>query len=221
MSPADFIQTIDILTQEMFRGQLNISGGEPTLHYNLLEMMSYAAKRLPDAQIALFTNGHWVGNDGWCDRLRAIMSGPNILVRFSLDRTHAEGAIGGGWGPNREDNIRAMELTRLKKATMFVESCRDFAANPGVNFDFAFKGTLAEGRAYTKSLGDVPLYLIRFRQDPSKRPKELGFLAIDVNEDDVVLVYPTLGHIPTGEPLGGIDTLSSVLAMNRAELSRD
>ena len=215
MSPEDFRRVIDFLAVEGFQDQLNISGGEPTLHLSLEEMLTYAAQHLARARIAVFTNGYWVGAPGWRKRLRGLLAGPNLLVRFSLDRQHAEGAVLAKSPTPDEQLVRTMELERLDQARLFLEACRELGAVPGVNFDFAFKGSLQEGRRYTTDLGEVPLYLIRFRPNPSARPKQYGFLAIDVDEHNRVSVYPTLGHIPTGEPLGGPETLPEALAMNR------
>ena len=94
-------------------------------------------------------------------------------------------------------------------------------AQPGVNFDFAFKGSLEEGRAYTRELGEVPLYLIRFRPFPAERPKEPGFFAIDVDEENRPEVYLTLGHIPAHESFGGLDTLAAALEINRKAVGKD
>ena len=216
---ADFCKAVDILATERFRGQLNVSGGETTLHPALEAMLTYAAEWLEKACIAVFTNGDWVGFPGWRKRLEALLAGPNVLVRFSLDRQHAEGAVLARASGLDERLVKAVELERLDKARMFLHACRKLGAVPGVNFDFAFKGSLQEGREYTKDLGEVPLYLIRFRRDPSHRRKEFGFLAVDVDGHDSVAVYPTLGHIPTGESLGGLETLAAALEMNRNALS--
>jgi hypothetical protein len=40
-------------------------------------------------------------------------------------------------------------------------------------------------------------------------------MAVDLDKDGRALVYPTLGHIPAGEALGGLDTLPEALRMNR------
>jgi Radical SAM superfamily len=219
MSAADFDRAMEILAAEGFGGQLNISGGETTLHPDLGAMLASAASRLPaSASICVFTNGHWVGGSGWRELLAAMSAGPNVLVRFSLDRWHAVGQVRVGGGEPSDDRVRAAEHERITKAGMFLKACREMGREPGTQFDIAFKGTLEEGRAYTQDLGDVPLYLIRFRSRPARRPKECGFLAVDVTEDDEVLVYPTLGHIPTSEPAGGLETLADVLARNRRAL---
>ena len=215
ISSEDFRRVIDCLAVEDFRGQLNISGGEPTLHPALEEMLRYASQRLEKARIAIFTNGYWVGSPGWRKRLRGLLAGPNLLVRFSLDRQHAEGAVLAKSPTLDERLVSEMELKRLAQARLFLEVCRELEATPGINFDFAFKGSPEDGRRYTKDLGEVPLYLIRFRPNPSDRPKQSGFLAVDVDEHNRVWVYPTLGHIPAGEPLGGVETLGEALTINR------
>ena len=89
-------------------------------------------------------------------------------------------------------------------------------ARPGANFDFACEVTLEAARDYTRNLGNVPLYAIRFRSDPDRRPREIGFLAADVREDDSVKVYTTLADIPLGKHLGAIEALGDAWAMNRA-----
>ena len=215
MSVDDFCRAIDILAREGFHGQLNVSGGEPTLHPDVEEMLAFASQHLEKARVAVFTNAYWIGSPGWRKRLRGLLAGPNLLVRFSLDRQHAEGAVLAKSPTLDERLVRAVELERLNQARLFLEACRELGAIPGLNFDFAFKGSLKEGHLYTKDLGEVPLYPIRFRPDPSDRPKQLGFLAVDVDEHNRVSVYPTLGHIPAGEPLGGVETLGEALEMNR------
>lgn len=215
LAVSDVERALEVLATEDFQGQLNFSGGETTLHPDLPAMLALAAERLGKAHVAVFTNGDWVGPDGWEDRLHSFLAGPNVLVRFSLDRQHAGGAALARGEPLDEDRVRAVEAERFDKARMFLEACRALGAKPGANYDFAFKGSFDEGREYTACLGDVPLYLIRFREDPSRRPKAFGFLAVDVDEDGRVLVFPTLGHIPSDEPLGGLETLAEALAMNR------
>jgi hypothetical protein len=98
-------------------------------------------------------------------------------------------------------------------------ACIEEGARPGANFDLAFKGTAAEGSAYLAPLGDVPVYPILFIKDPARRPKRIGVMAVDLDKDGRALVYPTLGHIPVGEPLGGLETLPSALRMNRETLA--
>jgi hypothetical protein len=218
LSLGDFGTAVDVLAAAGFHGQLNLSGGEPTLHPFLPDMLGRAAARLPDAQIAVFTNGHWVGDEGWEGRLAQLLAGPNVLVRFSLDRQHAEGLVRSCGGGLDVRSVQEAEHARLAKAGAFLRECLSRGAAPGRNFDFAFKGTEQEGRQYTASLGQVPLYLIRFRPRPEQRPRQWGFLAIDVDAEGTPLVYPTLGHIPAGEPLGGLDALASALEMNRREM---
>jgi hypothetical protein len=218
MSLRDFCCAVDILSDKGFEGQLNISGGETTLHQQLDGMLSYAAARLRRARICVFTNGHWIGLQGWRNRLRSFLAGPNVVVRFSLDRHHAEGEVMARYINGSEDQVHSSEVARMEKARSFIKACVEMNARPGVNFDFAFKGSLGEGRAYTSSLGEVPLYLISFRPSPEKRAKELGFFAIDVNEENRPDVYLTLGHIVAREPLGGLETLAMALEMNREAL---
>ena len=221
ISLTDFCLAADILAGEGFAGQLNISGGETTLHPDFGAMLSYASTRLEKARISVFTNGQWVGQAGWLDILGSLMAGPNVVVRFSLDRQHAEGEVRGRCRQWTEGEIRASERARIEKARSFLRACSDMKAQPGVNFDFAFKGSLEEGRAYTRELGEVPLYLIRFRPFPAERPKEPGFFAIDVDEENRPEVYLTLGHIPAHESFGGLDTLAAALEINRKAVGKD
>ena len=219
MLATDFDLAMEILAGEGFVGQLNISGGETTLHPDLTSMLSNAANRLPGASsICVFTNGHWVGREGWRDRLAALSAGPNILIRFSLDRWHAVGQVQAAGDEPTEERVLAAEKERIEKARQFIGAGHDLGLEPGRHFDFAFKGSRAEGAAYMQDLGDVPLYLIPFRSRPAQRPKEYGFFAVDVTDEDQTLVYPTLGHIPTNEPAGGLERLAEVLARNRREL---
>jgi len=216
----DFERAVDILASCNFEGPLNLSGGEPTFHEDLPSLVQYASEGLPKARIALFTNGDWVGAPGWERKLRSLFVGKNVLIRFSLDRQHVEGALLALDGRVSRKGLERVEKERKEKARLFKDAMLSFAAVPGVNYDFAFKGSISEARRYMVGLGDVPVYLIRFRADPENRPKEYGFLAIDVQEDNALLVYATLGHIPTGEPLGGIETLSRAVELNRIELKR-
>jgi len=215
MSTAEFGRAVDILVSEQFHGQLNISGGETTLHPDLTQIVTYASTNLPSARMAIFTNGDWVGGQGWRRRLSRLLGKPNVLVRFSLDRQHAEGkARALGVRPTKA-LIREIEGERFAKAQAFLTACRDENARPGIHFDFAFKGTLEEANQYLRSLGPVPIYLIEFQKNPGKRPKRMGFLAIDLDESGQVRVYLTLGHIPGAEALGGLETLASALEANR------
>jgi hypothetical protein len=221
LSLTDFCRAVDILARESFRGQLNISGGETTLHHRLDAMLSYASARLGQARICVFTNGQWIGLPGWRNRLRSFLAGPNVLVRFSVDRQHAEGEVRARYREWSNGHVRSSEVERIEKAQLFLQACEELSAQPGINFDFAFKGSLEQGRDYTRSLGEVPLYLIRFRPNPADRPKEFGFFAIDINEENQPEVYLTLGHIPVNESFGGLDTLAAALEINRKALRKD
>lgn len=220
MRLVDFKKAVDTLSLERFHGVVNISGGEPTLHPRLAEMVSYASKRLADAIVVIFTNGHWVGRPHWRKKLRRMLVGTNVLVRFSLDRQHAQGQVLADIISFSESRVKEIELFRLKKAHAFLNACLLEGAIPGRHFDFAFKGSKEESRKYMSDLGDVPLYLIRFQKDPVHRAKRMGYFATDLDENNNVLVYPTLGHIPTGESLGGIEKLSVALRMNRKFLNK-
>ncbi len=218
LSLADFTDALERLASARYRGLVNISGGEPTLHPELPRMIERASQLLPQSRIAVFTHGHWVGHAGWRDTLGALLAGNNVLVRFSLDRQHAEGIAATGPGTPSDEEVAVMERARLEKARLFLDACVSEGAEPGVNFDFAFKGTREEGLRYTASLGAAPLYLITFRPEPDKRPKTPGFFALDVDDDNRPLVFRTLGHIPSGESAGGLESLLEVLAWNRAKL---
>ena len=214
----DFQRAIDILDSCNFEGILNISGGEPTFHSDLPSLIRYASEKLPNARIAVFTNGDWIGSRGWQQKLKSLFVGKNVLIRFSLDRQHAEGALLAVDGFVNGKCLEVIENQRKQKAHLFTDAMLSFEAIPGVNYDFAFKGSVLEARQYMADMGDVPVYLIRFRADPENRPREYGFLAIDAQENNELLVYPTLGHIPSGEPLGGIETLSHAVELNRNAL---
>lgn len=220
MKLGDFMTAVDMLAGDGFHGHLNISGGEPTLHPHLMDMLAYASARLGHAGTALFTNGHWIGESDWRTRLREFLSVPGVLVRFSLDRQHVEGAARGLCGGATRENLNAMHSAMFEKARMFVEACRRERPRKEAGFDFAFKGSPPEAKAYLGSLGEVPLYLIELQNAPFERPKKFGFFTVDVGETGDVLVYPTLGHIPTAEPLGDLSTLGSALEMNRGALQR-
>jgi hypothetical protein len=217
MHSSDFRRIIDILTKESFRGVLNISGGEPTLHPDLPAMLAYCSMRLRDARIVVFTNGHWVGNPRWQATLKGLFAGRNILVRFSLDRQHAEGAALAS-GYTDEQILREIEVSRFWKAHAFFDACVAEGLIPGEHFDFAFKGSAEEAGGYLSTLGEAPVYLIRFQKDPANRQKELGYFAVDLSEDGQPLVFLTLGHIPSGESLGGIENLPEALEINRKAL---
>jgi hypothetical protein len=211
MRLVDFQRIIDILNSCGFRGTLNISGGEPTLHKRLPAMITYASFNLPNANIAVFTNGDWIGSRKWRQKLRRLAGGNNTRIRFSLDLQHVHGSLLSAGQSVNSRNVTSSERERMDKANRFREAC----LADGIHFDFAFKGSLRNARRYMHDLGEVPLYLIRFRKEPDRRPKKFGFFAVDVQEDSSVLVYATLGHIPAGQPLGGIETLPSALEMNR------
>jgi hypothetical protein len=218
---SDYNRAIEILAAESFRGTINISGGETTLHPDLPKMLAKGARALPETPIAVFTNGSWIGTSRWRDRLRALLAGPNVLVRLSLDRQHAEGLARVTGVAEDPRAVQRIERKRIEQTRRFIESCQELGAQPGRHYDIAFKGDLDEARAYTQSLGPVPLYLIQFRREPDRRSKRFGFFALDVDPEDRVLVFPTLGHIPTGEPLGGLETLREALRLNRAALKEN
>ena len=212
---SDFEKIVNCLAGENFRGVINISGGEPTLHPRLINMLRYASRCIPEAKIVAFTNGSWIGQRRWRQELKNILSGPNVLVRFSLDREHAVGALATSAYPNNNVGLKQIEQERFQQAKAFTEACLDLGAVPGVHFDFAFKGTKQEAESYMASLGDVPVYYIEFQRNPAYRPKRLGYFAIDIDTEGRPLVFHTLGHIPKQESLGGIETVPVALSINR------
>jgi hypothetical protein len=220
LSLSYFKQIVALLVKHNYYGVLNISGGETTFHPRLLKIVSLASSHLPQARIAVFTNGDWVGQKGWRSRLTSLLKYPNVLVRFSLDKEHAEGKARAVFGSAGAERIAEIEKERLEKAQLFLEGCRKKGAKPGHNFDFAFKGTLSEARAYLASLGDVPVYPIIFQKDPVNRPKQMGFMAVDLDRRGRPLVFLTLGHLSREESMGGLDQLPSALEQHRQALKR-
>ena len=218
LSVDDFHKIVDILRQVNFRGVLNISGGEPTLHPHLRPLMRWASEQLTAAKIILFTNGDWVRRKGWRNRLVELMESSNVLVRFSLDRQHAQGkAIASGINPHGRELSR-IEAQRLAKARDFIRACREDGRHPGLDFDFAYKGSVQEARSYMSILGDVPVYPIEFQENPGIRPKQMGYLAVDIDDNGHPWVYMTLGHLSRNEPLGGIPALPEAIEENRKAL---
>jgi hypothetical protein len=218
LSISHFRQIISLLVEHDFNGVLNISGGETTFHPQLLKIVSLASRHLPWARIVVFTNGDWVGRQRWRSLLKSLLQYPNVLVRFSLDKEHAEGKARAVSGSAGADRVAEIEKERLEKARLFLEACRKEGAKPGLNYDFAFKGTISEGQAYMASLGDVPIYPLFFQRNPASRPKQMGFLAVDLDRQGRPLVFLTLGHLSREEPLGGLDQLPLALAQNREAL---
>jgi hypothetical protein len=214
LTVSEFSRIAGFLAGCGFRGPLHISGGETTLHPGLPEIVAEASAALPESRIAIFTNGDWVGADGWREQLKRLLAGPNVLVRFSLDKFHVLGRAAA-----LLVTLAESERALFQKAHDFLEACLREGAEPGIHFDFAFKGTSLEGREYLAPLGPVPVYPIVFQKDPLHRPKQMGFMAVDLDGDGRALVFPSLGHIPAGEPLGGIETLPLALEINRRALA--
>ena len=221
LSLGDFKKIVDILSLNNFSGVVNISGGEPTLHPKLIKMVKYLSSRLPNIKIVVFTNGYWIGRPWWRHKLNKIIDINKVLIRFSLDQQHAEGAI---LAKERRVNIiklKKIEAKRYKQAKAFFNACIEFGSKPGINFDFAFKGTMDEAAIYVKEkLGDVPIYLIKFQKNITKRTKQKGYFAIDIDSQGRPLVYITLGHIPGKNSLGGIEKIPTALSINRKFLSK-
>jgi len=213
-----FKQIIGLLEKYNFHGVLNISGGETTFHPQLLNIVSLASGHLPRARIIVFTNGDWVGRRGWRSLLRGLLKYPNVLVRFSLDKEHAQGKAHARSGSDGGESVAEIEKERIDKARCFLEVCREEGVKPGLNYDFAFKGTLAEGRIYLAPLGEVPIYPLFYQRNPSTRPKKMGFLAVSLDRQGRPLVFLTLGHLSREEPMGGLDQLPLALAQNRKAL---
>lgn len=214
----EFQAAVDSLARAAFGGVVNISGGETTYHPQLAPMLVYASERLPGSHIVLFTNGTWIGKPWWLRRLRRLASGPNVLIRFSLDRQHLEGVLAAGTGPISDADRQRLEREQFKRAERFLKACEQLGLAPGTRYDFAFKGARSEAEAYLDRLGTVPIYPIAFERDPAHRPKKYGFFAVDIDKEGRPWVYATLGHIPRAEPLGGLEALPRALAMNRRRL---
>lgn len=214
----DLERILRLLSENRFQGPLHLSGGETTLHPELTRMIILASRDFAASKIVVFTNGNWIGTSGWRARLKSMFSGPNVLIRFSLDPQHVQGkaialsgkAFGRAWKESKKD--------LFDKAGTFLAACREEGAKPGENFDFAYKGIFSEAKSFLAPLGEVPVYLIRFQRNPDRRPKRMGFLAVDLDHEGRPRVYPTLGHIPGGEALGSIETLPLALEMNRRAL---
>jgi hypothetical protein len=213
----DFKRAIDILKSKRFQGILNISGGEPLLHPDLVKMLSYAVKNLRDAKFVLFTNGFWVGQPHWKARLKRIMSMSGVLLRFSIDRQHVDGAVMAR-GKLTSKAIVGTKAIYIQKALALKAESERLKAKPGKNFDFAYKGTPGEAREYLRELGNAPIYPILLQKNPRKRPREYGYMAIDIDESGRPLVYLTLGHLARGAPHGGLDCLGEAIEINRAVL---
>jgi organic radical activating enzyme len=207
-----FKKLIEILAQEKFRGVLNISGGEPSLHPRLIDMLRHAAKNLPEIKIVVFTNGSWIGKPWWRKKLRSLLTVKNAIIRMSLDRQHAEGARRASQG---EEGLSYFEDKIFQHAQSFLSAALSYGAIPGDDFDFAFKGNQNEADLYMARLGKVPVYCIEFQKNPEIRPKKFGYFGVDIDKQGKPYVFPTLGHILSQEPLGGMETLSTALQMNR------
>jgi uncharacterized Fe-S cluster-containing radical SAM superfamily protein len=218
LSLADLREIINLLVRENFRGVFNMSGGETTLHPELADMVFLASSHLKESKIVVFTNGDWIGSEDWSERLQDLLIGPNILIRFSLDRQHAEGKARALFGQFTEKIVEEVEKERLDKARDFMAACLKLGAIPGQNFDFAYKGNLSDAKKYMSSLGNVPIYPLKFQKNPARRHKRMGYMAVDVDPDGRARVYLTLGHIPRHEALGGIPALPLALKMNREAL---
>lgn len=215
LSPADFGRILGVLRENGFHGTFHISGGEPTLHPALPEMAASASRSLPASRIVVFTNGGWVGSREWRARLKGLLGGPNVLVRFSLDRQHVEGRARARRAGVSAEALARSESELFAKAGEFLAACLAEGAAPGAHFDFAFKGTAGEAAAYLAPLGDVPVYPIEFQKDPVRRPRRTGVIAVDLDRDGRPLVFQTLSHIPAGEALGGLETLPEALRADR------
>ncbi|MBM3858044.1 MAG: radical SAM protein [Verrucomicrobia bacterium] len=199
-----FRRAINILVREKFHGALTISGGEPTLHPRLPDMIRYASTQLPQSTLIVFTNGSWVGAKNWKRALRGLLGGPNVVIHYSFDRQHVEGASRAAGAD--------MKTALFDRARQFVR------ATPPSRFRMAFKGALPEAKQFLHPLGHVPIYLIHFEKQPARRRKKPGVLAVEVSRDNRMEVFPTLGHIPRGESLGGLETLAEALQWNRKAL---
>lgn len=212
---SDFKKIIVCLQKEDFSGVLNLSGGEPTLHKNLVKMVRFAASHLTQSKIVIFTNGTWIGKPWWRHKLQNLLTHPNTLVRLSLDRQHVMGALNASGLESTSENIRKTEAEHFAWALAFKRACLSYDARPGTDFDFAFKGSRQEAATYLAPLGNVPVYSIAFQKKPASRPKKYGYFGIDINAAGKPIVFPTLGHILKNKPLGGIEQLPRALELNR------
>jgi hypothetical protein len=203
------------LLEARFRGVINISGGEPTLHPDLEAIVTAVATGLADNKLILFTNGSWIGLTGWELRLKRLFSFANLLIRVSLDDEHVTGEARASGKDHRET-----QLLHASRTLAFLSLCRELGAVPAQQYDFAFKGTTDEAEHYyaTAGLGDVPIYPIEFQKSPRKRPRKPGYFAIDLDSDGRPAVYLTLGHLADGERFGGLETIGAALAYNRTRL---
>lgn len=208
-----FKRAVDRLASERFHGTLTLSGGETTLHPRLPEMLAYAGRRLPHSEVVVFTNGTWVGSHHWKRYLRQLLCAPNVFVHYSLDRQHVEGAARAAGGGSPAE----VEAALFARARAFVQACRTMHGN----FRIAHKGTRKEADGYLGPLGPVPIYTIAFQRNPRRRRKTPGVFAIEVNRHDRVEVFPTLGHIPRGESLGGLETIAQALRRSRLAMRKD
>ncbi|MDG4551996.1 MAG: radical SAM protein [Candidatus Contendobacter sp.] len=220
LSPDDFERVVDILAEERFRGILNLSGGEPTLHPDLPDMLALLASRLPENRVILFTNGSWIGQPDWRRRLTSFLSFSQVTVRLSLDRHHVVGALRASAMPRVRASFDYLEQVAFRRAQAFLDHCVAGGGIPGRHFDVAFKGDREAAQSYLAPLGEAPVYCIELEKKPEKRAKKLGYLAVDLDDAGYPMVYLTLGHVLRNEPFGGIDALPKALAINREALSR-
>ena len=204
-----------------YTGVVNISGGEPTLHPQHSELLELLARRLPDASVVSFTNGSWIGASGWRERLRRLVSVPNMLLRLSVDKQHVLGAFKVARRTMPDVPYKDVESLLFKRTAMFLRECDTIGARAGHDYDIAYKGGYKQAGRYLSAFGDVPVYPIHFHTDPVNRPKELGYFAVDIDTDSRPFVFPTLGHVLKWEPLGGLETLGEALEMNRSYLKRE
>ncbi|MDG4598042.1 MAG: radical SAM protein [Candidatus Contendobacter sp.] len=220
LSIGDFESIVDLLAEERFKGVLNLSGGEPTLHPDLPNMLAVLASRLPENRVILFTNGSWVGQPDWRHRLTFFLSFAQVTVRLSLDRHHVVGALRASDIPCDRASFDDLERVAFRRARAFLDHCVARGGIPGRHFDVAFKGDHEAAKSYLAPLGEVPTYCIELEKKPEKRAKRLGYLAVDLDDLGYPMVYLTLGHVLRNEPYGGIDTLPKALAINRQALNR-
>ena len=184
-------------------------------------MLELLSRGLPDAVVVSFTNGSWLGIDGWQDKLRRLVSFPNVLLRLSIDRQHAMGALSVARRTDPDVTYKDMEALMFQQAASFLKESAAIGVRPGLDYDLAYKGPLETAERYLSELGAVPVYPIRFHKDPLNRPRSLGYLAIDIDTEGRPFVFPTLGHVLRWEPLGGLETLGEALELNRSYLQRE
>jgi MoaA/NifB/PqqE/SkfB family radical SAM enzyme len=221
MSVSDFEGAIDILVENKFLGVVNLSGGETTLHPDLERMVGYAAGRLSESHLVVFTNGHWIGMPNWRNRLKGLLKHQNVLVRLSADWQHVEGEALRENESLSDEICSDIKCAQLERVKIFVNECESMKVVKNMNYDIAYKGTLEEAEEYFGKLWPLPVYLIEFQKHPRKRKQKFGYLAVDVDEKHSAEVFLTLAHFSKRDSLGGLEMLAEALKVNRGKLGKE